>query len=76
MRAHPAVIAGWVLVACALALYLGVILTAWMRVGRQYSRAMAGSGSLRVAAILAAIGRYWYLLLLLIGGVALVLVGR
>lgn len=69
-------LAGWLVLAVTLAVYAGIVGAAWLRVGRQYSRAMAGSGSMRLAAVFAAIGRYWYLLLLVIAGVLLILLGR
>jgi hypothetical protein len=73
---HPLSVAGLVIIAAGLAVYGGGIVAAVLRVGRQYSSAMTGRGSMRVGAALTAAGRQWPLLLVIAAGVALVVLGR
>ncbi len=73
---HPLSIAGLVLVAIALAVYLVAMVAATLRVRRQYNSAIIGMGSLRVGAVLSAAARLWPLAIVLAIGIALVALGR
>jgi hypothetical protein len=67
---------GILLLAAGLLLYGGSIAAAIVHVGKQYSSAMAGTGSLRLNAAFAAAGKRWYYLLAAILGGVLLAVGR
>jgi len=69
-------VAGFLLLAAGLLLYLGSIAAAILRVGRQYSSAMVGTFTLRLNAAFAAAGKQWYFLAVAILGAALVALGR
>ena len=67
---------GIVLLAAGALLYAGSILAAVIHVGRQYSSAMAGTGSLRASAAFAAAGKRWYFLAVAVLGVILLALAR
>lgn len=76
MSHHALMVAGWALAVLGAGLYVGAIAAETVRVGKQYSRAMTGSGGLRLIAALAAAGRRWYLLVPVVIGVVLLLAAR
>lgn len=76
MSMHPLAIAGWVLLVVGLLLYLGSIVAAVLRVGKQYSRAIQGHTGLHVSAAVAAAGRRWFFLALAVLGVVIVVLAR
>jgi hypothetical protein len=73
---HPLSIAGFALVAAALAVYLVAIIAAMLRMRRQYNSAITGMGSLRIGASLSAVARLWPLAIVIAIGLGLFLLGR
>ena len=67
---------GVILLAVGMVLYVGSIVVDVIRVGRQYSSAMAGAGGLRANAAFAAAGKRWYYLAVGILGAILLVLAR
>ncbi len=73
---HPLTVAGLVLVALALAVYLVAGVAAVLRMRRQYNSDIIGMGSLRLGAVLSSAARLWPLTIVLVIGLGLFLLGR
>ncbi len=73
---HPLATLGILLITAGLLLYLGGIVLAVLRVGRQYDGLLLQQQRLRVGAALMAAGRYWYWLIVALVGAGLVVYGK
>jgi hypothetical protein len=61
MTFHPVTVVGWILVVVSLLAYVFAILSAVLRIHRQYGRSLAGARGMRPAAAFAAAARLFYL---------------
>ncbi|GAC1333726.1 MAG: hypothetical protein NVS2B16_31410 [Chloroflexota bacterium] len=76
LAAHPITVAGAILLAVGLLLYLGSIALSMAQVQRQYSPAMPGRTRMRTGSGFAAAGKFWPFLGVAILGAGLLLAGR